>query len=83
MHDIKNWSVHNGLKLNGSKTEIVHFSSKFRKSDNINQVDIGGTVMKTNVLAHELGVKLDRNLTLSKHVSDVCKTAFFCITQNR
>ena len=79
MQDIKNWSVHNGLKLNENKTEIVHFSSKFRQSDYIDQVDIGGTVVKTNVLARDLGVKLDPNLTLSKHVSDVCKTAFFAL----
>ena len=45
MHDIKNWSVHNGLKLNESKTEIVHFCSKFRQSDYIDHVDIGGTLL--------------------------------------
>ena len=79
MHDIKNWSVHNGLKLNESKTEIVHFCSKFRQSDYIDHVDIGGTVVKTNVLARDLGVKLDSNLTLSNHVSAVCKAAFFAL----
>ena len=79
MCDIKDWSVHNGLRLNESKTEIVHFCSKFRQSDYIDHVDIGTTVVKTNVLARDLGVKLDSNLTLSNHVSDVCKSAFFAL----
>ena len=35
--------------------------------------------MKTNVQAHGLGVKLDSNLTLSNHVSAVCKAAFFAL----
>ena len=35
--------------------------------------------MKTNVLATDLGVKLDSNLTLSNHISAVCKTAFFAL----
>ena len=44
--------------------------------------DIGGTAVKINVLARDLGVKLDFNLTPSHHVSAVCKAAFLCIKQN-
>ena len=36
-------------------------------------------VVKTNVLARDLGVKLDSNLTLSNHVSAVCKAAFLAL----
>ena len=65
------------------KLKSYTFVSKFRQSDYIDHVDIGGTVVKTNVLARDLGVKLDSNLTLSNHVSAVCKAAFFCINYTK
>ena len=38
--DIKAWSTANDLKLNEDKTEVLHISSKFRKTSPLTSVNI-------------------------------------------
>ena len=41
MNDIISWSVSNHLFLNESKTEIIHFTSRFNRSTDIPSVPVG------------------------------------------
>ena len=44
-------------------------------------VNIAGSVIKARVSAYDLGVTLDQYLTMSTHVSNLCKNASFALTR--
>ena len=74
--DIKHWSVHNCLKLNADKTEVLHFTSKFRQSHKLESVTLDEGVVNTIAdSARNLGVKLDKHLTLNYYINDTCRAA--------
>ena len=79
--DIKLWSASNGMKLNDDKTEILHFTNKFRMCPQIDSVFfLGSSTIATVETARNLGVTMDRFLTMSKHVSNICmKAASFAL----
>ena len=54
--DIKAWSTANDLKLNEDKTEVLHITSKFRKSSSLSSVNIVGVPVEPVKSAHNLGV---------------------------
>jgi len=69
----------NKLSCNSSKTEIVHFSSRYLQRQPIAAVNIAGSEIKTSANARDLGVTLDQCLTMSTHVSNLCKSASFAL----
>ena len=79
--DIKTWMTENQLKLNDDKTEalLFPFSSSLRPST----VSFPGsiTLCSHNIpfydSARNLGVILDSNLSMKKHVINICQTAYF------
>ena len=43
LRDVKTWSLTNNLKLNETKTEMLHISSRFRQqSDDVPPLDLSG-----------------------------------------
>ena len=77
--DIKLRSASNGMKLNDDKTEILHFTNKFRMCPQIDSVFLGSSTIATVETARNLGIITDRFLTMSKHVSNICKAASFAL----
>ena len=67
------------MKLNDDKTEILHFTNKFRMCPQIDSVFLGSSTIATVETARNLGVTMDRFLTMSKHVSNICKAASFAL----
>jgi hypothetical protein len=78
--DVNNWMTVNKLKLNGSKTEILHLSSKFsRKSIPIDHLQIDSDSVQAVSSARNLGVTFDNQLCMSTHVNNVCRAANFAL----
>ncbi|XP_072050218.1 uncharacterized protein [Amphiura filiformis] len=77
--DIKSWCSSNKLVLNDKKTELLHFSSQFKKSTLHPTLTIGDSVITPSPRARNLGVIMDSSLRMSKHVDSVCKSALFAI----
>ena len=77
--DIFSWMADNKLLCNSSKTEILHFSSRYLQRQPIAAVNIAGSEIKTSLNAWDLGVTLDQYLTMSTHVSNLCKSASFAL----
>ncbi|XP_078357267.1 uncharacterized protein LOC144642150 [Oculina patagonica] len=77
--DIISWMADNKLLCNSSKTEILHFSSRYLQRQPIAAVNIAGSEIKTSVNARDLGVTLDQCLRMSTHVSNLCKSASFAL----
>ena len=76
IYDVKCWSQHNYLKLNSEKTEVLQFVSKFRQSQQIDNVILDETVVHTATdSVRDLGVQLDKHLAMNAHVNNVCKAA--------
>lgn len=82
--DIKQWLSSNFLLLNDNKTEIIEFSVK--KSHEPTEYKIGDSLVSTQQHATNLGCVLDAELTMEKHASKTCKSAFYhlnCIKKIR
>ena len=45
--DIKLWSASNGMKINDDKTEILHFTNKFRMCPHIDSAFLGSSTIAT------------------------------------
>jgi len=77
VQDILSWIANNKSLCNSS--EILHFSSRYLQRQPIAAVNIAGSEIKTSVNARDLGVTLDQCLTMSTHVSNLCKSASFAL----
>ena len=72
---IKIWMSANKLKLNDEKTEVLFIHSN-SKDTILSKFIIGEVSIPFSSHARNLGVVLTDNLSLEKHVSIVCRSAF-------
>jgi len=75
------WFCHTGLALNPSKSEAIIFGTR-QHLDRFPRppiIHILSSSVSTSDYMTTLGVTLDSNLTLNKHVSSVCKSAYYSI----
>ena len=75
--DIDNWMLHNGLKLNQDKSELLVFTSKFRANPELDSVVVIDESITPEQNARNLGVILDTYLTFNNHIAKVCKVSHF------
>nr|XP_054752548.1 uncharacterized protein LOC129258279 [Lytechinus pictus] len=81
LQELRNWMVSNHLKLNDSKMELLHVSSPFRRVQEALPLPL--TSMIGQVLPSpsvcDLGVILDKNVNMRRHVNIVCRKASFAL----
>ena len=65
----------NMLKGHAEKTEVILFTSQFTKSPNIEKLFFDSTVIELTERVRDLGVILDKNLTLTNHINETCRKA--------
>ena len=75
--EIDNWMSANRLKLNSDKSELLIINSKYRPRPLVNSISFGGSVAQASPSARNLGVVFDNESSLDKHISAICKSAFF------
>ncbi len=76
--DIKNWMTSNFLLLNFEETEVLIIGPKTFECNNIDHcLILDGCSVNSSSSVRNLGVLFDSNLSFEKHVSSICKTAFF------
>ena len=73
--DIIAWNNSNLLVTNKSKTEVVHFSSRFSHSLPISNVNINGSLISPTPKSRNLGVILDSHTTMNSQVNFICSKA--------
>ena len=80
LQDIRTWAARNKLTLNDSKTEMVHFTSKFlpRQNPNLN-VHVGGKEIASSMVVRNLGAMMDQHLTMKTHINKTCQSAMGAI----
>jgi hypothetical protein len=71
----------NGLALNGGNSEAITFGTrqKLRSYPSLTGISIAGTLVLLSNTIKTVSVTLGSHLTLNKHVSSVCKSAFYHI----
>ena len=79
--DIRRWMILNKLKINDAKTELIVFRSPMLKHDLSDlSVNVGGNLIRPSVKVRDLGVILDRTLSLDDHISAIWQSAHFHIS---
>ena len=61
------------LKCNPSKTEIIHFSSRFSPPEPIASIKVGHHYVQPASVIKNLGVTLDSHLIFVPHVNNICR----------
>ena len=77
--DIKRWMTINMLKLNDSKTELfiaISPRNKCKLPDGI-KLRIGEEWLYPSATVRNLGVVFDSNLTMSSHITNLCKSLIY------
>ena len=76
--DINEWMSSNRLKLNADKTQFIWLGSPQQlASVRMEELSIGGAAVAPVDTARDLGVTLDAQLTLDKHVDSVVRSCFY------
>ena len=68
LEDIKVWPTNNRLRINDRKSELIHFSSQFRSTAPLPDFTTEEGTLQTSEYVRDLGVTLDKHLTLQKHI---------------
>ena len=79
--DVRRWMSTNMLKLNDDKTELIVFSSRYRKYEKQISLHIGNTTVYPKEQVKNLGVILDKHLTLSNHINNVSRNCYASLRQ--
>ena len=72
--------VHNGLKLNQDKTELLVISSKYRFMPNLDFVQVGVERIEPKSTVRNLGVVMDQFFNADHHITAICKTSQYRLT---
>ena len=83
LEDIRVWSFNNKLCLNEQKSEMIHITSKFRNTTSFPDLVTGDVSLKSSDYVRNLGVIIDKNLTLQQHIKNTCKSASYGIFKIR
>ena len=77
IEEIGQWSRSNLLKLNDQKTDVVVFGTKHKLPlmKDI-RITIGGSTTSSSSHVRNLGVIFDSTLSMTNHISAICRTAY-------
>ena len=82
LDDIMSWNLCNILKCNSSKTEIIHFCSRFSPPEPIASIKVGHHYIHPTSVIKNLGVTLDSHLTFFPHVNNICHVRFVPLAES-
>ena len=81
--DVTHWKTQNGLKCNLTKTEVIHFYSRFTQTDSISHLRVGNAIINPVTEVRDLGVTFDSTLTLHdyNHINNICRSGSLSLHQ--
>ena len=78
IHDIRDFLKRNKLCNNSDKTELLIIGTRQQlKKLNIDSIQVGDVTVQKVAHARNLGVIIDENLTMSRHVNQICKIGYY------
>ena len=81
LQSVHNWMFSNKLKLNPDKTEFLLIGNKTQRTKftHLFPVDLLGNLVAPAPSARNLGVELDEDFSLKKHVANLCRNCNYHI----
>ena len=80
VNDVFAWNTKNMLKSNPGKTEILYFTSRFKKQpSSLETLTLANSTIGIKAKAKNLGIVMDKNLLFNDHINETCKKASFAI----
>ena len=79
--DIRSWYSANMLKCNDPKTDMMVISSKHLPIKDFIPVKVGDHLISASPKLKNLGVIMDQHLSMTSHISNIVRTAFFKIRE--
>jgi len=87
LDDVSHWMAANRLKLNAEKTELLWAGSRYSAEAQLGSsglsVQFGTEVISASQHVRVLGVTISSDLSLDKHVANVCSSGFYWLRQLR
>ncbi|KAK7113027.1 hypothetical protein V1264_012392 [Littorina saxatilis] len=76
--DVKRWMTCNKLKLNDDKTEVllIHPKNKPLPPSVPSSISVGNSDIKLSSSARNLGVTFTDTLSMDKHITNICRSAY-------
>ena len=80
VNDVFAWNTQNMLKSNPGKTDILHFTSRFKKQpSSLDTLMLANSTKGIKAKAKNLGVVMDKILSFNDYINEICKKASFAI----
>ena len=80
LKDIRKWLIEGRLLLNDDKTEFLVIGTRHQLNKlNPSVLHVGYHTIDNSVNVRNLGTIFDNLISMDTHISQVCKTAFYCI----
>ena len=81
---VNTWMARNRLKLNADKSQVVWIgtSGQLAKID-ITQLQLGSIIVPFSTTVADLGVTIDSQLSMTAHISSLCRSCFYQLRQLR
>ena len=74
-----NWATVNKLKINYSKTQVIHITPRHREYQPFPPLRIGNSLIQPVNSARNLGVTVDHHLDLKSHIRNMCQSGWYGI----
>jgi len=75
LNDIQAFFLSNKLVCNPSKTEVLHLTFRFTRHPPLWNIAFGQNIIPCVAKARNLGTIMDRHLTMTSHVNNICRGA--------
>jgi len=77
IREVREWVTSNMLKLNETKTEFLVIGSKHsRQAPGVSSISVGDSTVSAAHTARNIGAIMDDRLTMTEHVSSICKSSY-------
>ena len=78
---IERCMLHNNLKLNSDKTELLNLHAKHRPAPPLDSMNIGDLliVISSSKSYINIGVTFDNHMNFDEHIKNICRVAFIIL----
>ena len=75
--DVKTWLTQHKLALNDKKTEAIRITTVSTCQPRPAVIHVGALAVQSKPHVRDIGIVLDDTMTMAKHVSHTCRTAYY------
>ena len=69
------WMLHNNLKLNSDKSELLIFHAKHRPAPPLDCMNIGDLAISSSKSCMNISVTFDSYMNFDEHIKNICRKA--------